>query len=171
MKPCGQVFVQTYAFLSLEQILRSGMPRCVLCLVTAQALPGSSDHGDSLPGNLPNPGIKPRSPALQVDSLPSEPPGKPSGICLFKNCQAVFPGGTSGKEPICQCRRCKRPWFEPWVGKILWRRKWKPTLVFLTGKSHGWRSLVGYCLWGRKELDTIEVTQHTNTAPSRMPAL
>ena len=31
------------------------------------------------PGDLPNPGIEPRSPALQVDSLPSEPPGKPSG--------------------------------------------------------------------------------------------
>ena len=31
------------------------------------------------PGDLPNPGIKPRSPALQVDSLPSEPSGKPSG--------------------------------------------------------------------------------------------
>ena len=30
------------------------------------------------PGDLPNPGIKPRSPALQADSLPSEPPGKPS---------------------------------------------------------------------------------------------
>ena len=29
------------------------------------------------PGDLPNPGIKPRSPALQVDSLPTEPPGKP----------------------------------------------------------------------------------------------
>ena len=29
------------------------------------------------PGNLPNPGIKPRSTALQTDSLPSEPPGKP----------------------------------------------------------------------------------------------
>ena len=29
------------------------------------------------PGNLPDPGIKPRSPALQVNSLPSEPPGKP----------------------------------------------------------------------------------------------
>ena len=28
------------------------------------------------PGHLPNPGIEPRSPALQVDSLPSEPPGK-----------------------------------------------------------------------------------------------
>ena len=31
-----------------------------------------------LPGDLPNPGIKPRSPALHVDSLPSEPPGKPN---------------------------------------------------------------------------------------------
>ena len=30
------------------------------------------------PGDLPNPGIEPRSPALWVDSLPSEPPGKPT---------------------------------------------------------------------------------------------
>ena len=29
-----------------------------------------------------------------------------------------FPGGTSGKEPTCQCRRCKRLGFDPWVGKI-----------------------------------------------------
>ena len=29
------------------------------------------------PGDLPDPGIKPRSPALQEDALPSEPPGKP----------------------------------------------------------------------------------------------
>ena len=34
----------------------------------------------SFRGSLPNPGIKPRSPALQVDSLPSEPPGKPNNI-------------------------------------------------------------------------------------------
>ena len=33
--------------------------------------------------------------------------------------------------------------FNPWVGKIPWRRKWQPTLVFLPGKSHGQRSLVG----------------------------
>ena len=32
-----------------------------------------------------------------------------------------FPGGTSGKEPACQCRRQKRPAFDPWVGKIPWR--------------------------------------------------
>ena len=31
-----------------------------------------------------------------------------------------------------------------WVGKILWRRKWQPTLVFLPGESHGQRSLAGY---------------------------
>ena len=34
--------------------------------------------------------------------------------------------------------------FNPWVGKILWRRAWQPTLVFLPGESHGQRSLVGY---------------------------
>ena len=32
-----------------------------------------------------------------------------------------------------------------------WRRQWHPTPVFLSGKSHGWRSLVGYSPWGRKE--------------------
>ena len=37
-----------------------------------------------------------------------------------------------------------------------WRRKWQPTLVFLPGKSHGWRSLVGCSPWGREESDTIE---------------
>ena len=37
-----------------------------------------------------------------------------------------------------------------------WRRKWQPTPVFLPGKSHGWRSLLGYSPWGRKELDMIE---------------
>ena len=39
-----------------------------------------------------------------------------------------------------------------------WRRKWQPTPVFLPGESHGWRSLVGCCLWGHTELDTTEAT-------------
>ena len=55
-----------------------------------------------------------------------------------------FPGGASGKEPACQCRRCKRTGFNPWVGKIPWRRAWQPAPVFLPGESHGQRSLVGY---------------------------
>ena len=36
------------------------------------------------------------------------------------------------------------------------RRKWQPTPVFLPGKSHGQRSLVGYSPWGHKELDVTE---------------
>ena len=43
-----------------------------------------------------------------------------------------------------------------WVGKIPWRRKWQPTPVLLPRKFHGWRSLVGYSPWGRKESDTTE---------------
>ena len=46
-----------------------------------------------------------------------------------------FPGGASGKEPACQCRRHKRCRFDPWVGKIPWRRAWQATPVFLPGKS------------------------------------
>ena len=55
-----------------------------------------------------------------------------------------FPGGGSSKEPTCQCRKHKRWRFNPWVGKSPWRRKWLPTPVFLTGESHGQRSLEGY---------------------------
>ena len=54
------------------------------------------------------------------------------------------------------CLHCGRPGFDPWVGKIPWRRKWQSTPVLLPGKSHGQRSLVGYSPWGRKELDTTE---------------
>ena len=50
--------------------------------------------------------------------------------------------------------RYKRCRFDPWVGEILWRRAWQPTLVFLLGESHGQRSLVGYSPWGHRELDT-----------------
>ena len=61
-----------------------------------------------------------------------------------------FPGGTSVKEPTCQCRRCKRCGFNPWAGKIPWRRAQQPTPVFLPGEFHGQRSLVGYSALGRK---------------------
>ena len=46
--------------------------------------------------------------------------------------------------------------YDPWVGKIPWRRKWQPIPVFLPGKSHGQRSLVGYSPWGQKESDTTK---------------
>ena len=40
----------------------------------------------------------------------------------------------------------------------IWRRQWHPTPVLLPGKSHGQRSRVGCCLWGRTESDTTEGT-------------
>ena len=61
-----------------------------------------------------------------------------------------FPGGASGKEPGCQCRRHKRPRFDPWVGKISQRRARQPTPVFLLRESHGQRSLAGYSPQGRR---------------------
>ena len=64
-----------------------------------------------------------------------------------------FPGGSDGKSV---CLQCGRPGFNPWVGKIPWRRKWQPIPVFLPGKFHGQRSLAGYSPWGRKESDTTE---------------
>ena len=52
-----------------------------------------------------------------------------------------LPWWLSSKESVCQCR------LNPWVGKIPWR-KWQSTPVFLLGKFHGQRSLVGYSPWG-----------------------
>ena len=54
------------------------------------------------------------------------------------------------KKATSKCWRCRRHRFNPWVGKIPWRRNWQPTAVFLLGKSHRWRSLVGYSPWGRR---------------------
>ena len=63
-----------------------------------------------------------------------------------------LPRWHSSKESACQCRRHKRLSFSPWVGKIPWSRKWQPTLVFLPGKFHGQRSLVGYSPWSHKRV-------------------
>ena len=46
--------------------------------------------------------------------------------------------------------------FNPWVGKITWRRKWQPAPAFLPRESCGQRSLVGYSPWGHKESDMAE---------------
>jgi len=63
------------------------------------------------------------------------------------------------KKSAWHCRRCG---FDHWVGKIPWRRAWQPIPVFLPGKSHGQRSLVGYGPLGCKELDATEVNEHTH---------
>ena len=70
--------------------------------------------------------------------------------------ETQVPGGASGKEPVCQCRRLQTREFDPWVGEMPWRRKWQPTPVFSSGESHGQRSLEGYSPWGCKESDATE---------------
>ena len=136
-------------------------------------------------GDLPNPGTEPRSPTLQADSSLSEPPGKPF-LCIktSKNLlqkkvkyqhvkssilvstyrksylgpeqTVLLPRWHSGKEATYQRRLCKRLWFDLWVWKIPWRRKWQPAPVFLPRDLHGQRSLVGYSPRGCKERGMTE---------------
>ena len=55
------------------------------------------------------------------------------------------PGGASGKEPACQCRRHKRRGFNPWVGKIPWRKYGNPLQYSCLGnpiEREAWQSPV-----------------------------
>ena len=70
----------------------------------------------------------------------------PASLWSFTKAALGNPWWLSGKEFACQCRRHG---FDPWVGKIPWRRKWLSTPVFLPAKSHGQRSLASYSPWGR----------------------
>ena len=65
-----------------------------------------------------------------------------------------------GKESVCDAGDLG---FEPWVGKIPWRRAWQPTPVFSPGEAHGQRGLVGYRPQGCKELDMTKVTTQAHT--------
>ena len=62
--------------------------------------------------------------------------------------------GPGGKESACQCRRCRSHGFDPWVGKIPWRRKWKPTPVVLAWRIPWTEEPVGYSPWGHRESHT-----------------
>ena len=80
---------------------------------------------------------------MDLDSvIQSEVNQKEKNKCISTHIYMGFPGSTSSKEHICQCRRCKRH-IQP-LGREDPRRAWQPTPVFLSGESHGQRSLVGY---------------------------
>ena len=67
-------------------------------------------------------------------------------------------GSTSlGAQTVSVCLQCERPGFDPWLGKIPWRRKWQPTPVLLALKIPWTEELgAGYYPWGRKESGTTE---------------
>ena len=75
---------------------------------------------------------------------------KPCGG-VYTDLPVDFPGGSDGKTSAYNVGDSG----SILVGKISWRRKWQPTPVFLPGKSHGLRGLVGCSPWGCKELDTL----------------
>ena len=70
-------------------------------------------------------------------------------VCIYTYLHG-FPRWCSGKESACQCRKCKRWGFDPWVGKIPWRRKWQPTSVFLPEECHRLKSLASHSPGGRR---------------------
>ena len=151
-------------------------PWTVACLAPSSMGFSKQEYWSGLPcpspEDLPDPGIKPGSPTLQADSLPYEPavlsqywPKISSGfpVQCYQNLNELFGqanGGVSGIEPTCQCRRHKRRRFCCSARKILWRRKWQPAPLFLPGKFHRQRSLVGYSPWDSKKWDKTERT-HT----------
>ena len=71
---------------------------------------------------------------------------------LAQNCSWVV----AGSDSKASVYRYRRPGFNPWVGKIVWRKKWQPTPVLLPRKSHGWRSLLQATVHGVTESDSTE---------------
>ena len=69
-----------------------------------------------------------------------------------------FPGGASGRNLSANAGDVTKCWFNPWVGKVPWRRASQPTPVVLPGEPHGQRSLAGCSPEGHTELDVTEVT-------------
>ena len=80
-----------------------------------------------LPGPLPPASASP----AHVPSWGFHPQLRPFWASLVKN-------------PL----QCGRPGFDPWVGKMPWKREWLPTSVFWAGEFHGQRNLVGYTVHG-----------------------
>ena len=65
------------------------------------------------------------------------------------------------KNLTASARRCRKHGFDPWVGKLPWKKKWQPTLVFLPGESHGQRSVVSYSPRGHKSWTQLSEHAHT----------
>ena len=87
---------------------------------------------------------------------------------LYQPRGGIWEGGSQGRgymyidsaslvaQMLKRLSAVRETWFDPWVRKIPWRSKWQPSPVLLPGKSHGWKSLVGYSPWGGEESDTTE---------------
>ena len=140
------------------------------CFIRHPAGPRENDHRES----AYSPYRPPAGPEWYWDAIGRRTPGwlclqtpgqtlegNAYKSCLFDASQKVqgLPRWLSGKESASQCRIFKRRGFDPWVGKIPWRRTWQPTPVFLPGKSHEQGSLAGYSPWGCRRVGHDLATQ------------
>ena len=71
-------------------------------------------------------------------------------------------------RPLRICLQCRRPGFNPWVGKIPWRREWQPTSVFFPGEFHGQRHLAGYSPWSHKRVRHNSIKQQQSETLSTL---
>ena len=118
----------------------------------------------------PQPGVKPRPHALGAWNLSHWTTREVTltfVLCEFFFAykyvlEQGFPGGTSGKKPACQHRTCKGCGFDPWVRKILWRRAWQPTPVFLPGESPWTEKPGGLQSMGSQRDNWSNLAQHTH---------
>ena len=82
----------------------------------------------------------------------------PAWVLAFTKSKLLmgFPGGASGREPTCQCRRHKRPGFDP-------LEEGKATRSSILAWWIPWTEGVeGYSAWGLRETDTTEAMQHVS---------
>ena len=79
--------------------------------------------------------------------LVTKPPPPYRYACIYVFIMS-FPGGASGEEPACQCRRCERCGFNPWIRKIPWGGHGHPLQYPCLENPHGQRRLSGYISLG-----------------------
>ena len=87
-----------------------------------------------------------------LENITCSIPTSATNFCMTWNKASVM----DGAQRLKHLPTMRETGFDPWVGKIPWRRKWQPASVLLPGESHRRRSLVGYSSWGRKESVTAE---------------
>ena len=167
------------AFIGLHQSLWSFFQSSAVQISPIWTLPSPPYRLLSQPSHCEYP-CRGMAPFLSWHHFPS--PDTAFTYVAFQNCRwgwiwlrVAYIGGLprwcSGKEFVCQCRRCKRWGFNPWVRKIPWSRKWQPNPVFLPGKFHGQRGLAGYSPWGSQKVGHdwacthIHTHTHTHTKP------
>ena len=73
---------------------------------------------------LPSSPLKPQAPSTSLSSGRFLRPQLPYLLLVSYLWGLLYRGGSVVKQSACQCRRLRRRWFDPWVGKIPWRRKW-----------------------------------------------